>query len=830
MELMERAAVAYEAGSKAPDGTAWDASAARERIAKWASSDGSGDKEKITWSKYRRAFAWYDPKKAEEFGGYELPHHDVIDGELKVVWHGVVAAAAVLRGARGGAKGLGAAKPHIARHYRQFGETAPWESKKTSTGKNNEPPMRRAEAGEWPDFLVREPQPLEARLFRRDGTPITDEELQEDPARADEAEYYEFPVTSETPYPRWMSYRDPADGSTRYFYGDEILGHDDGECDMTRAADGGAIRDQHWGPQVGVTEDAWIGEDKRGWVRGRFSRTQPGRDMKLDVDDKIRRNVSGGYTEGTVTVTKRDNEGRPIEGRRTGWQLVHTAIVPDAADATVGFGRGHGGELISFTGEDLAREGSTMHHRMEAAGTGGGGAGASATAEATRLDEAVRARVKERDEILDLCRQWKIEDAQARKWVDEEKLNRDQVGLRILEARKSNPLVTPPAEQSPFTARDMKGYSYRRAIAQAMELREGRRVAGREAEYSQELGRHLPDRFQRQGGLLLPLSVRKDEDEEAAIQYDHVTEMREVNRRLIGRAMGTGIAGAGAEFVFAAPPRDLLDVLRNRSVVTAMGGTVLDGLTGPVPFPKLTSDPTLYWTGENPGSAVSSSQPGTEVLWLNGKMLSGKVPYPRQLVLMSSINIEMQIRRVLGLAGALALDRGGLTGKGGEFQPLGIFFNPQVTTVDWSSNSGKPDFTKVVSLQTQLATVNADIGTLGTATTPAMAGTMRITPRISGAAAGFVWEGGTYEGEVAGHPAMASNQLPTTLGSGSNEHGTVFGNWSDQITGIFGPAMEILLDPYTLGDTAQYRLLAYLLADTLTQRTESFAISAGAHP
>src|SRR5690606_2540662 len=60
----------------------WDADAARARVAKWASSDGSGDKDKIDWGKYRKAFVWYDAENAENFGAYKLPIADVIDGKL----------------------------------------------------------------------------------------------------------------------------------------------------------------------------------------------------------------------------------------------------------------------------------------------------------------------------------------------------------------------------------------------------------------------------------------------------------------------------------------------------------------------------------------------------------------------------------------------------------------------------------------------------------------------------------------------------------------------------------------------------------------------------
>ena len=117
--------------SKAPEDHEWDADAAVQRIRKWASSDGSGDKDKIDWKKYRQAFAWYNAQDPENFGSYKLPHHDVIDGKLVVVWRGVAAAMAALRGARGGVdiprSDYDAVYRHLARHYGQFDKELPEE-------------------------------------------------------------------------------------------------------------------------------------------------------------------------------------------------------------------------------------------------------------------------------------------------------------------------------------------------------------------------------------------------------------------------------------------------------------------------------------------------------------------------------------------------------------------------------------------------------------------------------------------------------------------------------------------------------------------------------
>jgi hypothetical protein len=103
----------------------WDADAADKRVRKWA-----GAEEKPN-AKYRDAHLWYDAENKDEFGAYKLPIADVINGELRAVPRAVMAAGAVLQGARGGIdiprKDLDRVKSHLAKYYRKMGETAPWE-------------------------------------------------------------------------------------------------------------------------------------------------------------------------------------------------------------------------------------------------------------------------------------------------------------------------------------------------------------------------------------------------------------------------------------------------------------------------------------------------------------------------------------------------------------------------------------------------------------------------------------------------------------------------------------------------------------------------------
>lgn len=125
----EKTAVAEHDPAKADEGKAWDVTAARTAVAKWASSDGSGDKDKIEWSKYKEGFAWYNEAAADSFGSYKLPHHDVEEGKLVTVWKGVAAAMAALLGGRGGTNipedERKAVYNHLKNHYEQFDKQPP---------------------------------------------------------------------------------------------------------------------------------------------------------------------------------------------------------------------------------------------------------------------------------------------------------------------------------------------------------------------------------------------------------------------------------------------------------------------------------------------------------------------------------------------------------------------------------------------------------------------------------------------------------------------------------------------------------------------------------
>ena len=104
----------------------WDGDAAEKRVRKWA------DAEDEPNEKYRDAHVWYDADKKENFTAYKLLIADVVDGKLVAVPRGVMAAAAVMQGSRGGVdlpeSDIDRVKSHLAKYYKKMDDTAPWEA------------------------------------------------------------------------------------------------------------------------------------------------------------------------------------------------------------------------------------------------------------------------------------------------------------------------------------------------------------------------------------------------------------------------------------------------------------------------------------------------------------------------------------------------------------------------------------------------------------------------------------------------------------------------------------------------------------------------------
>ncbi len=103
----------------------WDGDAAEKRVRTWADAQDEPNQ------RYRDAHVWYDSDKKTNFTAYKLLIADVVNGKLAAVPRAVMAAGAIVGGARDGidipSGDKDRVKSHLAKYYQKMGDTAPWE-------------------------------------------------------------------------------------------------------------------------------------------------------------------------------------------------------------------------------------------------------------------------------------------------------------------------------------------------------------------------------------------------------------------------------------------------------------------------------------------------------------------------------------------------------------------------------------------------------------------------------------------------------------------------------------------------------------------------------
>ena len=249
-----------------------------------------------------------------------------------------------------------------------------------------------------------------------------------------------------------------------------------------------------------------------------------------------------------------------------------------------------------------------------------------------------------------------------------------------------------------------------------------------------------------------------------------------------------------------------IEMLRNRSVVQRAGATVLNGLVGNVAIPKQSGAATAYWVAES-GAPTESQQTLAQVT-MSPKTVGAYTDFSRKLMIQSSIDIESMVRRDLATVIALAIDTAALYGTGANNQPTGIKLQSGINTKDFAATN--PTFAELVGMESELATDNADIGTMTYLFNPAQRGALKTTEKSSTSAGQFVWESGNT---VNGYRTEVSSQV--TAGD------VFFGNFADLLIGFFS-GLDLMVDPYSNSTSGTMRVVALQDTDIAVRNAVSF--------
>lgn len=258
--------------------------------------------------------------------------------------------------------------------------------------------------------------------------------------------------------------------------------------------------------------------------------------------------------------------------------------------------------------------------------------------------------------------------------------------------------------------------------------------------------------------------------------------------------------------------------LSKRLVLSNMGVQVLNGLTGNIDLVKGNAV-TAVWKKENDTSEMVKKQFSSESI--SPKRLTLTMGVSTQLLIQSSLDIERKVMSDIMRAHAAALEEAAISGDGASDNPVGILNISGTKTIPLGENGAVPTFGNMVDMETELAEVNADLGSLAYLTNSKIRGLLKQT-LMSDGVSGYIWS----KNEVNGYPAYASNFVPKNLTKGSAASkcsAIIFGNWNDvQILGWGG--MDIIVDPYTLADDAAMRVVMNTYHNVFVPRPESFVL------
>lgn len=555
----------------------------------------------------------------------------------------------------------------------------------------------------------------------------------------------ELSFSSEEPYER--------------YWGIEILDHSPTSVNMERLNNGAPLLFNHDRDLViGVVEYAKI-ENKRGIALVRFGNSEKAKEVFSDVVDGIMKNVSVGYQINEMELASK-SEG--VETYRiTNWQPFEISIVSVPADQTVGVGRANELEEQEVKILNQKKEVKQMEKEIDL----------TQVQNQARNDERTRVR-----EISAIGTKHGLTDV-ATKAIEDGITVDEFRGIVLDSIGKKQTTIDSRSGELGLSDKEIKNYSFSKAMAAAISGDWSK--AGFELEASKAVEKMLGKDSR---GFYMPHEILK----------------REMSTTTDSNLVGTTHMA-----------NNFIDILRNKLVISKLGGQVLTGLSGNVAIPKQTGTATAYWILE--GGDTTESDLDIGMLTLSPKTVSGATAYTRQMLLQSNPSIERLVMTDLAANIALAIDKAAISGTGVDGQPLGILNTTGVNAVDCTTLKGGLDWKNVVEFETKIGAQNADVNSMYYIAGAGVAGLLKTTEKSTGSAK-YLLE----NNQVNGYSFERTNQVGADT--------MLFGDFSQIITALWG-GLDIMIDPYTKAKSGGTVIRAFQSLDIGLRYAQAFSAS-----
>lgn len=587
----------------------------------------------------------------------------------------------------------------------------------------------------------------------------------------------EVAFSSEEPVKRW--------------FGDEVLSHAPGACDLSRLNDGGAVLFNHaWDKHIGVIERAWIDSDKKGRALIRFGNSARAAEKWQDVQDGILRHISVGYRVNDMALDNPDADYDDYRYIVTSWEPYEISFVTVPADTTVGVGRSNTPEVTQLPVEPETQNPEPVekgNRNMDKTQNKPAVVPAEPNDTAERGMQAERSRVSE---LLAIGRAYAAHGGiEAAEKVIASGGNEANLRAVIMENMKTPTTVT--SDSIGMNATEKREFSLLRAMKAAATGKWEK--AGLEREVSDELEKQ---HGRSATGFFVPTD-------------------------LMARAYSKGNAANGGNTIATDFRDDLfIDLLRNRLATAQLGATVLDGLVGDITIPKQLTGNSVTWVDENGRASDSNATFGQ--IGLKPKTVTANTELSRKFMLQSSLSAEQFARNELLQAMMLGIDLAAVNGSGTSNQPTGILNTSGIGAVAIGTDGGSLTWQHIVALETSIAAANADLGNLAYLTNTKVRGALKTTLKSEGVS-GYIWQDG--DTPLNGYRCAVSNQVPSNLTKGSAAgkcSPLIFGNWADLMIAHWG-VLDVIVDPYTKGTQGAVVITVLQDVDIAVRNAESFA-------
>jgi HK97 family phage major capsid protein len=225
--------------------------------------------------------------------------------------------------------------------------------------------------------------------------------------------------------------------------------------------------------------------------------------------------------------------------------------------------------------------------------------------------------------------------------------------------------------------------------------------------------------------------------------------------------------------------KDLIELLREQSVVRAAGARVMSMPMGQLTIPRQRLGATATWLGE--GQDLTATSAGFDAIQLTWKKLGAITSVTKELVEFSPLDVESIVTTDLVAQMALAEDIEFLNGTGSAYRPTGII--AQTASSNLLPSNATVNFANVVAdlRAVELAlNVNLVYGPKAWFMHPGVVGFLKTLSNGFGI---YPFAEELEQGKLLGYPVHTTVQLPTNLGGSTNQTKIILAAVNDLIIG-----------------------------------------------